>query len=130
MFYPKGLVHSKLIVVDDHALSIGSANANPRGFFLDTELNVMLDDAESVKSFRHHLWSHDLGVPPESVKAWAVPDFITEWDAVAKANELLKSTPGRMTGERIIPFDPTTVKGSRGQILIFGQKIEIKDGWC
>jgi cardiolipin synthase A/B len=111
------LVHSKLILVDDQALSIGSANANPRGFFLDTELNVMLDDAEAVKSFRHRLWSHDLGVPPKNVAAWAVPDFMVQWDAVAKANEGLKKTPDQMAGEGVIPFDPRTVKGKRSSFI-------------
>jgi phosphatidylserine/phosphatidylglycerophosphate/cardiolipin synthase-like enzyme len=130
MFYPKGLVHSKLILVDDQALSLGSANANPRGFFWDTELNVMLDDAGAVKNFRHRLWSHDLGVIPDRVKAWAVSDFIAQWDAVAKANEGLKTNPDRMTGERIIRFDPRTVKGKRGTISFQGLKIEIKDDWC
>src|SRR5262249_25093443 len=83
--YPlKGIVKSKLILVDDRALSICSANANPRGFFLDTELNVMLDDAETVKRFRHRLWSHNLDKPESTVAAWTVPNFISEWDTVAK----------------------------------------------
>lgn len=112
MFYPDGLVHSKLILVDDQALSMGSANANQRGFFLDTELNVMLDDAEAVKRFRHRLWSHDLGIPPTTVAAWAVPGYIAQWDAVAKAN--LKKKPDRMVGEGVVPFDYRTVKGGKG----------------
>ncbi len=52
MFYKEGIVHSKLILVDDQVLSMGSSNANERGFFVDTELNVMLDHAETVKNFR------------------------------------------------------------------------------
>jgi len=106
------MVHSKLILVDDRVLSMGSANANPRGFFLDTELNVMLDDAEAVKRFRHRLWSHDLGVTEESVETWAVSDFIAKWDAVAKANEG-KTSSDQMTGEGLIPFGPRNVKGKR-----------------
>jgi len=58
---PMPLVHSKLALADDQFLTIGSANANPRGFFLDTELNVMLDDTVVVTSFRQRLWAHDLG---------------------------------------------------------------------
>lgn len=107
------LVHSKLILVDDQALSMGSANANPRGFFVDTELNVMLRDAEAVKTFRHSLWAHDLGVSAKTVEAWGVPDFIPQWDAVAKANDGLQATPEQMAGEGVVPFDPTTVKGKR-----------------
>jgi hypothetical protein len=70
-----GLVHSKLILADDQALSIGSANADPRGFFWDTELNVMLNDAEAVRRFRNRLWAHDLGVPLEDVQKWAVSEL-------------------------------------------------------
>jgi phosphatidylserine/phosphatidylglycerophosphate/cardiolipin synthase-like enzyme len=106
-------VHSKLILADDHALCVGSANANPRSFFLDTELNVMLDDAETVKSFRHRLWSHDLGVPQNDIAGWAVPDFLARWDAVANDNQLLTWSPDEMAGESVIPFDPRRVKGQK-----------------
>jgi phosphatidylserine/phosphatidylglycerophosphate/cardiolipin synthase-like enzyme len=105
------IIHSKLIMVDDRALSVGSANVNPRGFRLDTELNVMLDDAEGVRSFRYRLWSHNLGVPGSTVAAWAVRDFIARWDAVAKANERLTKTPNKMAGEGVIPFNPLKEAG-------------------
>jgi len=110
------LVHAKLILVDDQALSVGSTNANPRDFFMDTQLNVMLDDPQAVKGFRHQLWSHDLGLSEAHIAGWAVSDFITQWDVVAKANELLKATPEKMTGEGVIPFDPSTVKGKLSAI--------------
>lgn len=112
-FYPGGLLHSKLALVDDKALSMGSANANPRGFFLDTELNVMLDDADVVTRFRRRLWSHNLGVIPAKVDAWAVADFIAQWDVVAKFNEARKASPEKMVGEGVIPFDPTTEEGEK-----------------
>ncbi len=108
----KSLVHSKLILVDDRALSMGSANANPRDFFMDTQLNVMLDDAAVVKHFRHHLWAHDLGVTESEIAGWAVPDFFARWDAVARANQALITTPLRMVGEGIICFDHTKDRGT------------------
>jgi phospholipase D1/2 len=108
----KRWVHSKLIMADDHALSVGSANCNPRGFFLDTELNVMLNNAGAVESFRHRLWSHDLGVPQTTVAKWRVSDFIPQWNKVAIANEAL-TTPDQMTGEGVIRFDHTKEKGER-----------------
>jgi phosphatidylserine/phosphatidylglycerophosphate/cardiolipin synthase-like enzyme len=64
------IIHSKFILADDRALCVGSANANPRGFFLDSELNVMLDDAEAVRAFRHRLWAHNLGVAETAVAGW------------------------------------------------------------
>jgi phosphatidylserine/phosphatidylglycerophosphate/cardiolipin synthase-like enzyme len=106
------LVHSKLILADDRALSMGSANADPRDFFMDTQLNVMLDDAKAVGSFRRKLWAHDLGLDEKAIERWAVKDFISGWDAVAKANESLTSSPGKMQGEGVLSFDPTTVKGN------------------
>jgi len=109
----KRLVHSKIIFADDRAVSMGSANANPRGFFLDSELNLMVDDVSAARTARQRLWSHNLGV---SVAGWAVADFIARWDSVAKANEKLTATPEAMTGEGVIPHDPRTIRGNRHPI--------------
>jgi phosphatidylserine/phosphatidylglycerophosphate/cardiolipin synthase-like enzyme len=111
------LVHSKLVLADDQFLTVGSANANPRGFFMDTELNVMLNDSEAVKRFRHKLWTHDLGALPGKVATWGVPDFIPQWDVVAKFNDKLKKTPEKMVGECVVPFDPRFVKGQRAPFI-------------
>ena len=106
-------VHAKFALADDRALTLGSANANQRGFYLDSELNVMLDDAETARRFRHRLWAHDLGVPEGSVAAWKVTDYLSKWDAVANANDALRTTPQRMSGEAVVPFDPFTFKGEK-----------------
>jgi len=129
--YPNGILHSKLILVDDEVLSLGSANANPRGFFFDTELNVMLDHAETVKEFRQRLWAHNLGLAPVEVAAWSAPQFLDRWDAVAKFNQNLQATPMKIAGEGVIPFKPLDSKdprfraGKRGPIhLPFAQTID------
>ena len=81
---------------------------------------MVLDDAETVRSFRHRLWSHDLGVPQNTVATWAVPDFMAQWDAVAKANQSLTKTPDEMTGEGVIPFDPLREGGkNNGSFMMF-----------
>jgi phosphatidylserine/phosphatidylglycerophosphate/cardiolipin synthase-like enzyme len=126
MFYTGGIVHSKLILVDDQVLSIGSANANQRGFFVDTELNVMLEHAETVKNFRQQLWSHNLGLPLKIVARWDVSDYISNWDRVADRNKSLEKDINKttkedlkkslekviplMVGEGIIRFDPLARK--------------------
>lgn len=112
------IIHSKLILADDRVLFVGSANANPRGFFLDTELNVMLDDEETVKSFRHRLWAHNLGVSQSTVAGWTVRDFFAKWDAVAKANQSLKKTPDDVKGEGVILFDRKSIKFEKQPINI------------
>ena len=111
------LVHSKLIMVDDQLLCMGSTNADPRDFFMDTQLNVVLRAAEAVAAFRRRQWAHNLGVPEATVSGWLPRDFFTHWDAVARANEHLIATPDKMAGEAIIPFDPRTVKGKRNREL-------------
>lgn len=107
------IIHSKLILVDDQVLCMGSANANPRGFFLDTELNVVLDDVDGVTQFRQRLWAHELGVPDTTVATWKVADFIARWDAVANANQRIKKRPDDVAGEGVIPFDPRREKGQK-----------------
>ena len=111
------LVHSKLIMADDQLLCMGSTNADPRDFFMDTQLNVVLRNAEAVTAFRRRQWAHNLGLPESTVAGWQAGDFFASWDAVAKANESLKTTPAKMQGEAVIPFDPRTVKGKRNRDL-------------
>jgi phosphatidylserine/phosphatidylglycerophosphate/cardiolipin synthase-like enzyme len=110
------LVHSKVIMVDDRALSMGSTNADPRDFFMDTQLNVVLDDPRAVSQFRHKLWAHDLGLSAEAVKRWKVSEFFARWDNVAKENGNPSTTPDKMPGEDVISFDPTKVFGRRSPI--------------
>jgi hypothetical protein len=45
-------IHSKVIIVDDHYLSIGSANLATRALRLDTEINLTLE-AENKEEKRH-----------------------------------------------------------------------------
>jgi phosphatidylserine/phosphatidylglycerophosphate/cardiolipin synthase-like enzyme len=125
----KRFIHSKFILIEDRALSLGSANANPRSFQLDSELNVLLEDAEAVRKFRLRLWAHDLGDSESNIAGWAVSDFIAKWDAVAKANQKLISKPDDMTGEGVIPFDYKTIPGRKNAIpdvlteLPFGERV-------
>ena len=116
MFYRGGLVHSKLALVDDQVLSMGSANANQRGFFIDSELNVMLDDAGAVRTFRERLWSHNLGLRPAIVKKWKPREFIAKWNVAADKNKGMEATPGEMVGEGIIQFEPLDSKDDRSKI--------------
>ncbi|MGE5545712.1 MAG: VTT domain-containing protein [Solirubrobacterales bacterium] len=68
-------VHSKVMVVDDCMLRIGSANLNNRSMGLDTECDVLVEaggkagvDA-AIRYFRHDLLAEHLGVEPAEVAA-------------------------------------------------------------
>ena len=103
-------VHSKFQLADDRYMTIGSANANERGFQLDSELNVAIDDSKLSAAFRKRLWAHNLGVTEAIVSGWSVSDFITQWDAVATANSSL--APSAMAGEGVVRWDYTKSPGN------------------
>jgi phosphatidylserine/phosphatidylglycerophosphate/cardiolipin synthase-like enzyme len=109
-------------------LSMGSANANQRGFFVDTELNVMLDHKETVTNFRQQLWSHNLGFLP--TKETKVSDFITQWHVVAEFNKNHEKTPNKMVGEGIIRFDPLDPKDPRSKINVMERNKDLPDILC
>jgi phosphatidylserine/phosphatidylglycerophosphate/cardiolipin synthase-like enzyme len=57
MIYP----HSKMILCDDRFFSIGSANANGRGFTKDGEHNISVLSPVTGKALRERLWGEHLG---------------------------------------------------------------------
>jgi phosphatidylserine/phosphatidylglycerophosphate/cardiolipin synthase-like enzyme len=117
-WYPKGILHSKLILVDDEALCMGSCNANPRGFFTDSELNVMLEDPKEVRAFRHRLWAHDLGEREADVKTWREAEFIEKWQRVADHNKKHTGDVTKMVGADVIPFDPDDKADPRAHMSV------------
>lgn len=82
-------VHSKLMLVDDKFASIGSANSNPRSYVLDTELDLVWFDPNSVKQLRENLWKEMLGSPADLGK-WKMKDYVKNWEKIAKANVTAK----------------------------------------
>ncbi|MBB3317784.1 phosphatidylserine/phosphatidylglycerophosphate/cardiolipin synthase-like enzyme [Rhizobium sp. BK181] len=65
--------HSKLIIVDDSFVRIGSSNLNNRSEGLDTECDLALeadcsDHRDSIRSLRHRLMAEHLGSSPAVVR--------------------------------------------------------------
>jgi phosphatidylserine/phosphatidylglycerophosphate/cardiolipin synthase-like enzyme len=96
-------VHSKVMVVDDRLLRVGSANLNNRSMGLDSECDLAIeagDDAEvrvRIAAVRDRLMGEHLGQPPERVA-----QLIAETGSLIAAIERL-SSPAR--GLR--PLDPS-----------------------
>ena len=67
-------VHSKLMIVDDRALRIGSANLCNRSMAVDTECDVIVESrgearvAEAIRGFRGRLLAEHLDVPVEALQ--------------------------------------------------------------
>jgi phospholipase D1/2 len=63
-------IHSKVMVVDDEFLTVGSANLNNRSMGLDTECNIAVEahgepaKAEAIAGLRNRLLAEHLGVDP------------------------------------------------------------------
>ena len=51
----KVYVHAKIGIVDDHWLTLGSANLNEHSLFNDTEVNVVVNDEELASATRKRL---------------------------------------------------------------------------
>ncbi|MCF8100754.1 MAG: VTT domain-containing protein [Desulfarculaceae bacterium] len=84
-------VHSKVLIVDDHFLKVGSANASNRSMGLDTECDLALEAGDSetasgIAAFRDRLLGEHLDVPPGEVDA-----AVREKGSLLEAVEALRS---------------------------------------
>jgi phospholipase D1/2 len=120
-------IHSKLMIVDDRFLTIGSANLTNRSTSIDTELNMSVEtesaaDAlgRSIARIRQNLLAEHLG--PVSVDALSEPRTAGSTSLVGALDDLASRREGRLrlhpsptANERAIlevidpqqlPFDP------------------------
>jgi phospholipase D1/2 len=102
-------IHSKVMVVDDRLLRIGSSNLNNRSMGFDSECDVAIetdsnisdddDIARQITSVRHQLVSEHLGVP--------VDEFET---AMLRCGSLLRAIEAlRGQGRTLRPFTERSV---------------------
>lgn len=77
-------VHSKMLIVDDFFMSVGSANKNNRGMVYEAELNVAVADP-IVASFRARVLTNLLGSPPsDDAGAWFEQlRLVSRWNDVS-----------------------------------------------
>lgn len=125
-------IHSKLMIVDDRFLTIGSANLTNRSTCLDTELNLSVetDDASdaparSIARIRHDLISEHLGrsTPRDSA------GLVVALDDLARRREgRLRIHPSPTDKERAalevidpeqLPFDPAAIEDEEHRRSIF-----------
>ena len=97
-------VHSKLTIVDDEILRIGSANLNNRSMGLDSECDVFIDCARSantncvpaIRSLRISLLAEHCGIAPDRVA-----ELLDQHGSMAAA---IAAAPD--DGKRLTPFVP------------------------
>lgn len=127
-------VHSKLLIVDDRFLSVGSANWTNRSTSVDTELNASVetqdpDDAlaTSIRRARQSLIAEHLGIT--SSESDEISGLVRELDRLAHAREgRLRPHPSPTEKEREVlevidpqqlPFDPSALEARDEDKSIF-----------
>lgn len=86
-------VHSKMIIVDNELVRVGSANLNNRSMGLDTECDLVLEAAGdarvhgAIETFRNRLLGEHLGVEPRMIETHLAHD-----GSLIRAIELLSGS--------------------------------------
>ena len=77
-------VHAKVGIIDDHWLTIGSANLNEHSLFNDTEVNVLIRDSAVATATRLRLWAEHLEMPRSAIDGDPTAVIDTIWKPVAR----------------------------------------------
>lgn len=93
------MVHSKLMIVDDRFLTVGSANLNRRSMRFDTEANLHLigdtdDRRATIAGLRYRLLGEHLGMEPAAL-AERTPDAASLSALLREQAERFRTTGGR-----------------------------------
>ena len=125
-------IHSKVMIVDDRFLTIGSANLTNRSTCVDTELNMSVETkdpadllAQSIVCARQSLIAEHLGL----TEIWESEGLVEELDARARRHEgRLRLHPSPTEGELAVldvidpaqlPFDPAAPESRDADRSIF-----------
>jgi phosphatidylserine/phosphatidylglycerophosphate/cardiolipin synthase-like enzyme len=87
-------VHAKVCIVDDRWLTLGSANLNEHSLFNDTEVNVVVQDADFARAARLRLWSEHLERPEEEVAGDPARVVDELWRPLAEEHARQRRTQG------------------------------------
>lgn len=131
-------IHSKVMVIDDRLLRVGSANASNRSMGLDSECDLSIeatpaqDVRREIRAVRDDLLAEQLGTT-----AAAVADAIRREGSLARAIDALAVNPRRLVNldlphagwiEEIVPegtlFDPERPVALEDLWALFGQDRE------
>jgi phosphatidylserine/phosphatidylglycerophosphate/cardiolipin synthase-like enzyme len=106
-------VHAKVAIVDDHWLTVGSANLNAHSLFNDTEMNVCTDDRELARRTRLRLWAEHLDQAPEAIASRSVAEAVDDlWRPIA-AEQLRRRETGEPPTHRLLALPGVSRRSQR-----------------
>jgi len=141
-------IHSKVLIVDDDQMIIGSANINDRSLIIgrDSETCVIVSETELVKNARTRLWREHFGLlggpdcpsnPDEIAKGLLNPSSIecwNLWEMHAKNNaKLLYDTLGYIPSSEIRTYDAlrqTMARQAKGSVSENTEKVQKSGRVC
>ena len=105
MAYREIYIHSKLMLIDDVFVTLGSANMNQRSMAVDSEINIAATGLEQVSTLRDRIFSLLSGGDIHGSGDWkALPRVFDAWNKRMKHNHDLRLGGQPMTGF-LLPFE-------------------------
>ncbi len=77
-------VHAKIGIVDDHWLTLGSANLNEHSLFNDTEVNIVCREPQLARATRIRLWAEHLETSERAVSGDSTRVVDELWRPIAE----------------------------------------------
>lgn len=100
--YREIYIHSKLLLIDDIFITLGSANLNQRSMVVDSELNLATNDARHARELRTRIFTQ-LSGGTIMAKDWgrergAIAEAFMSWVRMMKSNSKKKMDKAAMAG--------------------------------
>jgi len=100
--YREIYIHSKLLLVDDSFLTLGSANLNQRSMAVDSEINIATDDPKHARDLRKRVWGQLSGgtIDGGNGKRSEITLAYARWMKLLSDNESKKNAHSSAAAER------------------------------
>ncbi len=105
-------VHSKIGIVDDRWLTIGSANLNEHSLFNDSEMNVVTHDPELARHTRLRLWAEHLELEIDQVDHDPIDVIDNLWKPISR-DQLERRNTGKSLTHRLVCLPHVSRRTSR-----------------
>jgi len=106
MAYREIYIHSKLMIIDDVFLTVGSANLNQRSMSSDSEINIGVTGLEYAASLRQNVFKlHSGGDIPGTGDPAKLPQTFNNWTATMKSNLVIQMKGIEEMQGFLLPFE-------------------------
>lgn len=105
MAYREIYIHSKLMLIDDVFVTLGSANLNQRSMSVDSEINIAATGEECVATLRERVFMLQSGGKISGTgERGLISDIFDDWLKQMDRNLLLMKDGGKLEGF-LLPFE-------------------------